>query len=47
MPKAGGRVDWHTEDHEQTMLAPGRSSKREITRIFEQPDPASIRTRHA
>jgi hypothetical protein len=26
------RVDWHAEDHEQTMLAPGLSSKREITR---------------
>jgi len=28
----GGRVDWHAEDHEQTMLALGLSSKREITR---------------
>ena len=26
------RVDWHAEDHEQTMLALGLSSKREITR---------------
>ncbi len=32
MPEVGGRVDWHAEDHEQTMLAPGLSSKREITR---------------
>src|SRR6516164_1899345 len=32
MPEAGGRVDWHAEDHEQTMLALGLSSKREITR---------------
>jgi site-specific DNA recombinase len=27
------RVDWHAEDHEQTMLALGLSSKREVTRI--------------
>jgi site-specific DNA recombinase len=32
MPEVGGRVDWHTEDHEQTMLALALSSKREITR---------------
>jgi hypothetical protein len=32
MPDVGGRVDWHAEDHEQTMLALGLSSKREITR---------------
>ncbi len=32
MPEVGGRVDWHAEDHEQTMLALGSSSKREITR---------------
>jgi site-specific DNA recombinase len=32
MPEVGGRVDWHGEDHEETMLAPGLSSKREITR---------------
>jgi site-specific DNA recombinase len=32
MPEIGGRVDWHAEDHEQTMLALGLSSKREITR---------------
>jgi hypothetical protein len=32
MPQVGGRVDWHAEDHEQTMLAFGLSSKREITR---------------
>ena len=31
MPEVGGRVDWHDEDHEQTMLALGLSSKREIT----------------
>jgi site-specific DNA recombinase len=28
MPEVGGRVDWHAEDHEQTMLALGLSSKR-------------------
>ena len=32
MPEVGGRVDWHAEDHEQTMRALGLSSKREITR---------------
>jgi site-specific DNA recombinase len=32
MPEVGGRVDWHAEDHEQTMLALGLSSKREIVR---------------
>jgi hypothetical protein len=32
MPEVGERVDWHAEDHEQTMLALGLSSKREITR---------------
>jgi len=32
MPEVGGRVDWHAEDHEQTMLTLGLSSKREITR---------------
>ena len=32
MPEVGGRVDWHAEDHEQTMVALGLSSKREITR---------------
>jgi site-specific DNA recombinase len=32
MPEVGGRVDWHAEDHEQTMLALGLSSKREITK---------------
>ena len=32
IPEVGGRVDWHAEDHEQTMLALGLSSKREITR---------------
>ena len=33
MPEVGGRVvDRHAEDHEQTMLALGLSSKREITR---------------
>jgi len=32
MPEVGGRVDGHAEDHEQTMLALGLSSKREITR---------------
>jgi hypothetical protein len=28
----GGQIDWHAEDHEQTMLALGFQSKREITR---------------
>ena len=32
MPEVGGRVDFHAEDHEQTMLALGLSSKREIIR---------------
>jgi hypothetical protein len=32
MPEVGGRVDWHAEDHGQTMLALRLSSKREITR---------------
>ena len=32
MPEVGGRVDWHAEDHEDTMLALGLSSKREIIR---------------
>jgi len=32
MPEVGGQVDWHAEDHEETMLALGLSSKREITR---------------
>ncbi len=32
MPEVGGRVDYHAEDHEQTMLALGYQSKREITR---------------
>ncbi len=31
-PEVGGRVDWHAEDHEQTMLALGLSSRREIAR---------------
>jgi site-specific DNA recombinase len=31
-PEVGGRIDYHAEDHEQTMLALGLSSKREITR---------------
>ena len=31
MPEVGGRVDWHAEDHEQTLVALGLSSKREIT----------------
>jgi len=32
MPEVRGRVDWHAEDHEQTMFALGLSSEREITR---------------
>ena len=31
-PEVGGRVDWHAEDHEETMLALGLQSKREIAR---------------
>jgi hypothetical protein len=31
-PEVGGRIDYHAEDHEQTMLALGFQSKREITR---------------
>ena len=31
-PEVGGRVDFDAEDHEQTMLALGLQSKREITR---------------
>ena len=31
-PEAGGRVDFHAEDHEQMMMALGLQSKREITR---------------
>src|ERR1017187_4862067 len=31
-PEVGGRIDWHAENHEQTMFALGLSSKREITR---------------
>ena len=32
MPEVGGRVDFGAEDHEQTMMALGLQSKREITR---------------
>ena len=32
MPEVGGRVDFGAEDHEETMLALGYQSKREITR---------------
>ncbi len=32
MPEAGGPVDFHAEGHEETMLALGVQSKREITR---------------
>jgi site-specific DNA recombinase len=32
MPEVGGRVDSAAEDHEQTMMALGLQSKREITR---------------
>jgi hypothetical protein len=32
--EVGGRVDWHAEDHEETMLSLGLSSKREITRAL-------------
>jgi site-specific DNA recombinase len=31
-PEVGGRIDFYAEDHEQTMLALGFQSKREITR---------------
>jgi hypothetical protein len=33
-PEVGGRIDYHAEDHEQTMLALGLQSKREITRTW-------------
>ncbi len=32
LPEVGGRIDFGAEDHEQTMLALGFQSKREITR---------------
>jgi hypothetical protein len=32
MPEVGGRVDWHAEDHEETMLSLGLSSRRGIAR---------------
>ena len=32
MPEVGGRADRHAGDYEETMLALGLSSKREITR---------------
>src|SRR5712664_2681786 len=32
MPEVGGQVDWYAQGHEQTMLALGLSSKREIAR---------------
>ena len=32
MPEVGGRVDFGAEDHEETMMALGLQSKREITR---------------
>lgn len=38
MPEVGGRVDWHAEDHEQTMLALGLSSQRMITHRHGRPD---------
>src|SRR6516164_4744988 len=31
-PEVGGRIDFHAEDHEQTMLALGLQSSREIAR---------------
>ncbi len=31
-PEVGGRIDFHAEDHEETMLALGLQSKREIAR---------------
>jgi site-specific DNA recombinase len=31
-PEVGGRIDFHAEDHEQTMLVLGLQSKREIAR---------------
>jgi hypothetical protein len=38
MPEVGGRVDWHAEDHEQTMVALGLSSK-----AGDHPDPGPDR----
>ena len=32
-PEVGGRVDWHAEDHEETMLALGLSGKRRHHRL--------------
>jgi site-specific DNA recombinase len=32
MPETGGPVDWHGEDHEETLVGLGLSSKREIVR---------------
>ena len=34
MPEVGGRVDWHAEDHEQTMLALGI-----VVQAGDHPDP--------
>jgi len=34
MPEVGGRVDWHAEDHEETMLAPGA-----VVEAGDRPDP--------
>ena len=31
-PEVGGQVDWHADDHEETMLALGLQSRREIAR---------------
>jgi hypothetical protein len=31
-PEVGGRVDWHSDDHQETMLALGLQSRREIAR---------------
>src|SRR5215472_13187279 len=31
-PEVGGRIDWHADDHEETMLALGLQSRREIAR---------------
>src|SRR5689334_18691335 len=33
-PEAGGRIDFHADDHEETMLALGLQSKREIARTW-------------
>ena len=44
-PEVGGRVDYGAEDHEETMLALGLQSKREIARIRTRVRTAMAQTR--